>query len=118
MHYSSLNFFNSMKQFLAHIPFKNRKQAGYGPWVVVFADPYMNQQEIHQKNSRTWNNAREHEYQSQDMQTKSPGNNLTYQERRHELKTLAADQFSPLNQLSAKLSKGGRPPRPRSCVFH
>lgn len=52
----------------------------------------MKQQEIHQKKSRPWNNAREHEYQSQDMQTKSPGNKLTYQECRHELKTLAAVQ--------------------------
>lgn len=89
MHYSSLDFFNSIKQFLAHMPFKNRKQTGSGPWIEVFADPYVKQQEKHQVISRSWNNTKEYEYRSQDVQTKSPGNNLTYQECQHELKTLA-----------------------------
>ena len=56
--------YKNAKQFLAHMPFKNRKQAGCGPQVVALTDPYTKQQEIYQMMCRPWNNAREYEYQS------------------------------------------------------
>lgn len=38
------------------MPFKNRQQAGFGPWVIDFTDPYLKQQEIYLLFPRPRNN--------------------------------------------------------------
>lgn len=80
-------FFQLYKKILSSQAIQ--KQEASWIWPLGCSVCYMKQQEIHQVFSRPWNNAREYEYQSQDVQTNSPGNNLTYQECRHELKTMA-----------------------------